>query len=127
MTTGAGRAERLVSAGSTTARPLLVVNHSRPSAVWHEAGCRPPEHFSVNMPSLRSYVRHGNGWPVSANPFSALLAMRKMPPDELIQRFPNPSSSMSQMKLLGNPFFGSDGGKSAVFKPAHAAAIGADP
>ena len=37
--------------GSITASPLIVANHMRPSLVFHPAGCPPPLHSRVNIPS----------------------------------------------------------------------------
>src|SRR5438067_217230 len=44
------------SFGSRTTRPLLVGNHSRPSAVRQPEGCIPPLHSSVGIPSPLPYV-----------------------------------------------------------------------
>src|ERR1035441_10349206 len=50
ITTGGGRS-LLVMFGSVTARPLMVVNQSRPSRPFQPAGLAAPVHWTPTMPS----------------------------------------------------------------------------
>src|ERR1051325_9196544 len=48
---GGGEVLSGMCSGSMTASPLIVANHIRPSVVFHPAGCPPPLHSRVNVPS----------------------------------------------------------------------------
>ena len=104
MTTGGTRVLVPTLPGSTATSPLLVGNHSRPSSVRQDAGWNPPEHSSVGKPSLSPYVRQCNCfiWPSAQRLSSAWLTLM-MPPWELIQKYPRPSSSMAQMMSFCSP------------------------
>src|SRR5271157_1887763 len=87
MTTGGARVFIGTSLGSTATTPLLEANHKRPSAVWHPAGCNPPENSSVESPSPLPREKHLTevNFP-SAHWFSSRLLKRIMPAWEVTQK-----------------------------------------
>ena len=72
--------------GSSTTRPFVVENHSRPSTVLQPAGCNPSEHFNVGKPSASPKVRKKISLNApSAQRFNSALFTRMTPACELIQ------------------------------------------
>src|SRR5262249_22179587 len=93
-TTGGGWLLTLIRAGSIIVTPLVVANQSFPSFDFQPAGCDPPLHSRLAIPSDVSYdVQSTELIRFSAKSFKSLLLARKMPRLQLIQKLPVLSSS----------------------------------
>ena len=103
ITTGGGRS-LLLTFGSVTAKPLIVVNQRRPSRPFQPAGLAAPVHCTPTMPSSLPKVAQEMDPTFLASKSSRLFfSARNTPFGQLIQRQPALSSSNSRMSSLKRP------------------------